>query len=390
MQKLKKALAAAIASSLCFTALPSMTAGYDNGLVLYYDFETEASAPSAIFDRSGNGNDATVLNQYGSLTVNDGTAVFSGPSYKDMGATLLLPDGTNAGITEFTYSAWINASGSTDGVRFFDFGNRSYTDITPTGLPTNAYNAIYLEYSPSSGRMRFQDRRIADVFDRNDPKSYVEAYLGDRPFNNDWAMLTVTYGREGSYYVPHIYINGVENKSFSSRYSAFTRSLKDLGDLSGYINGLYIGRNRWSEDGFDVGTNPDFTGKMDEIRLYNRTLSADEILSLYKDTRPGVKLDGEVISYTGDITSGASLAVTFRPELLRDYEADGSYTGIVAVYDGDTLAKVRTIGSSSGKFSTTIALPHVESLSLKIMLWKTDGIVPATAPVELSPAQATE
>lgn len=292
MSKLRKALATIVAAALCIAAMPSLAASYDNGLVLYYDFEADTVYPTVISDRSGNGNNATVLNQYGSLTVQDGTAVFSGPSYMDMGATLRLPDGMNAGITEFTYSAWIDATGSTDGVRFFDFGNRSYTDTVPNGTRTNAYNSIHLEYYPSSGRMRFQDRRIADVYNRNDPKSYVEAYLTDKPFNNGWAMLTVTYGREEGFYVPHIYINGVENKSFSALYTAFTRSLKDLGDLRGDANGLYIGRNRWSEDGFDVGTNPDFTGKMDEIRLYNRTLSADEILSLYRNTRPGTKTGG--------------------------------------------------------------------------------------------------
>lgn len=290
MRKLKIIPAAAAALALCISALPAMADSYDNGLVLYYDFETDAASPTAIADKSGNGNNATVLNQYGSLTVQDGAAVFSGPSYMDMGATLLLPDGVNAGITEFTYSAWIDATGSTDGVRFFDFGNRSYTDTVPGGtLRTNAYNSIHLEYYPSSGRMRFQDRRIADIYNRNDPKSYVEAYLSDKPFNSGWAMLTVTYGREEGFYVPHIYINGVENKDFSSLYTAFTRSLKDLGELIDDTNGLYIGRNRWSEDGFNVGTNPDFTGKMDEIRLYNRTLSADEILSLYRNTRPGTK-----------------------------------------------------------------------------------------------------
>ncbi|MCH5188364.1 MAG: LamG domain-containing protein [Oscillospiraceae bacterium] len=289
MSKLRKILATAVAAALCISSLPALAESYDNGLVLYYDFETDAVSPTTIADRSGNGNNATVLNQYGSLTVQNGAAVFSGPSYMDMGSTLLLPDGMNAGITEFTYSAWIDATGSTDGVRFFDFGNRSYTDTVPNGTRTNAYNSIHLEYYPSSGRMRFQDRRIADVYNRNDPKSYVEAYLSDKPFNNGWAMLTVTYGREEGFYVPHIYINGVENKSFSALYTAFTRSLRDLGDLRGDANGLYIGRNRWSEDAFDVGTNPDFTGKMDEIRLYNRTLSADEILSLYRNTRPGTK-----------------------------------------------------------------------------------------------------
>ena len=389
MRKLKKILAVAIALSLCFAALPSMAASKSNGLVLYYDFETEVAKPLAIFDRSGNGNDATILNQYGSITVNDGAAVFSGPSsyYSDMGATLRLPDRLNDGITEFTYSAWINAAGSKDGVRFFDFGNRSYTDITPTGIRTNAYNAIYLEYYPSTGRMRFQDRRIADVYDRNDPKSYVEAYLSDKPFNNGWAMLTVTYGREGSYYVPHIYINGVENKSFSPRYTEFTRSLTDLGDLSGDLNGLYIGRNRWSEDGFDLGTNPDFAGKMDEIRLYNRTLSAGEILSLYHNTRPGIKTGNEVITYAGDIVDGADTNFIFRPALLKDYKAGTSYTGIVAVYDGDTLANVKTIDSAAGIFSLNVTLAEIEGKSLKIMLWKTDGIAPACAPVELSPAQ---
>lgn len=375
MRKFRKLSAALFAAALCLSALPSAAADYGKGLILYYNFNTQEGSPETITDASGNNNDAAVLSEFGSITITDGAAVFSGPTSLDMGATLLLPDGLNDNITEFTYSAWINAVGSTDGVRFFDFGNRSYADAVPNGQRTNAYNSIHIEYYPSSGRMRFQDRRIADVYNRNDPKSYVEAYLADRPFNSGWALLTVTYGREEGFYVPHIYINGVENKDFSSKYTAFTRSLKDLGSLRGEANGLYIGRNRWSEDGFDVGTNPDFTGKMDEIRLYNRVLSASEVYDLYANTAPGMTTYASSAKKLLEVTS-ADLGGSFYSRAVTGAGITASLEIIGGPASGSISLRLTASNMTDGRHFANVILtdraPDGEALSVCVRRLRLD------------------
>ncbi len=286
MKKTVKAAAAALILWLGVRAVPALAADtYNDGLLLYYSFNDE-SVSDGLADVSGNGNDGQAMNDYGKLTVSGGALSFPGPGsyYSDMGAALRLPDGVNDGVTDFTYSAWIYARGSSDGVRFFDFGNRSYTDLTPFGQPTNAYNSFLFEYFPSTGRARFQDRRIAYVYNRDDPVSYVETYFRPYTFTDDWYMFTLTYKKEGVYYVPRLYVNGLPVRDFRSDYACFTRSLCDLGALKGEINGLYVGRNQWSEDGFDVGTNPDYTGMMDEVRLYDRALTDEEVKALYQAT----------------------------------------------------------------------------------------------------------
>ena len=117
------------------------------------------------------------------------------------------------------------------------------------------------------------------------------------------------------------------------------------------------------------------------------TVEGTELDAVAYITVVDTELPEEIITVTGDIFGGADATVTFRPELLDDYDAKASYTGIIALYDGDKLVMAKTIDSTSGIFSTTITLAESEGKSLKIMLWKTDGLVPVCKSVELSPAQ---
>ncbi len=300
------------------------------GLVVYYSFDNDSAEPDEIIDVSGNGNDATVLKNVqtvaisGSdsataevnniITVEDGVAIFPGYSQLQvsssqtrtfMGAALKMPNNVNSGIENFTYSAWIQADSgykyASELQRFFDFGNLS-----------NNYNSIFYRYTPATGDSRLQDRYVGSS--SNDAASYVGATLSDKPFNDAWAHLLVTYEKQaGGYYIPTIYINGEERAEYNKTIKTLTRSLKDLGTLTDDTNGLLIGRTIWAANNSNVTTNPDFCGKMDEIRLYDRVLTESEIQQLYAVYKPSdvaMELDEYRIPITEDVEVTRKAAAT--------------------------------------------------------------------------------
>ncbi len=315
------------------------------GLVLYYDFTADEGEPDKITDVSGNGRDGIVDNMSAiggtwggtitvesKITVRDGAAYFPGHKLGEdfglnhwdgkktyNGAAIKLPNGTNEGIVDFTYSAWIYADTSYryNGrmQRFFDFGKQD-------GSSTNS---IFFRYTASSGDSRFQDRRVASSTD--DASSLVSASLSDMPFNDKWGMLTITYRKtEAGYYEPKVYINGEERYEYEKNITTLTKSLFDLGVLDDSTNGLWIGRTQWNNT-----DNPDFCGKMDEIRLYNRALSAEEVMELYTKKKPSdMPIDYDELPKT-EITVSEDVTVSgkWSEENLKDnpdiMASDSSY-----------------------------------------------------------------
>lgn len=338
--KLKKILAVIAASAIAAAALPSAAitaSSYNDGLVVYYDFENDAEFPASITDKSGKGNAATVVNNSTKLTVKNGAAVFPAHSAGTAASTLRLPNGINSGITDFTYAAWVKSEGSDDYVRLFDFGNMANNDT---------YNSIFLRYSCTTGELFFQDRKIASAM--YDSGKYLRVTLsGDNDIYGKWHHVAVTYKKSGSCYIPIIYIDG-KAVSPSSPNTQFTRSLGDLGSLTTASNAMFIGRTVWGAADFAyMGSNPDFTGSMDEIRLYNRALSASEIYSLYSDTIHSNPVPGDIVLHYmlgGDeICESKSLSFdigeVFTP--TKKYTDIGALYTLVSVTDGE----MNSIGS---------------------------------------------
>ncbi|MCH5188617.1 MAG: hypothetical protein J1F63_09450, partial [Oscillospiraceae bacterium] len=74
-----------------------------------------------------------------------------------------------------------------------------------------------------------------------------------------------------------VYVNGEPVMSGDT----FTRSLRDMAPLTNEKYGMYLGRTMWQNT-----DNPDFKGLMDEVRIYNRAISEEEIRELYLTTDP--------------------------------------------------------------------------------------------------------
>jgi len=196
-------------------------------------------------DVTGNGNTGTLIN--GPMWTNgylDGSLGFDGiDDYVSVGTS-------NFGATsEITISFWIYATGSGTGYQTLIIRNRYF-------------NSFGVELSKTTGKFRSGLRTAAGV-----------SYLSSNsvlPLNS-WHHFAVTY-RSGQ---RAVYLDGVPNGS-----NILT------GDLAVSIYTTTIGSNGAGGQFFQ--------GRLDDVRIYNRSLSAVEILSLFNE--PSIKMKSSTSS----------------------------------------------------------------------------------------------
>ena len=205
--------------------------GITNGLVAWYPFDGNAN------DISGNKNHGTV---YGATLVSG----ISGQCYSF--------DGVDDYITTFTDNTVLNSSLSISAWVYPLSAGESYgriIDKTNNSTSATAGIMMYLNNSPYI---------IVSLNNIN-----LSSTASSVPYNT-WTHLCVTIDNSG---VAIIYINGIQNAS------------KTIG-LPSSINNVYP---------FTIGnranaTDRTFDGKIDDVRIYNRVLSAEEIKILYNLT----------------------------------------------------------------------------------------------------------
>lgn len=227
-----------------------------DGLVMYYDFESGISK-NTIEDVSGNGNTATSTS---GVTVADGYAYFNGI---DSAITLPTDYGTKL-PGNYSVSMWVkldkSIASSAAMYRFFDFGGDSYS-------------SQFLRYVPATGQLSFMDRGTAS----SGSDWALDTTLPG--IADTWKLVTLTYSFSSQGSNAMVYIDG--NIYTPSTGSALTRSIATVAGASS-ITG-YIGRTQWNN-----ADNPDYKGYIDDVRIYNRVLTYDEIRTLYTETRPTV------------------------------------------------------------------------------------------------------
>ena len=217
------------------------------GLVGYWTFD-EGNGSTAS-DQSGNGNAGT-WNGSGShwATGKVGSAgQFNGTNdYVGVAASVSIQ-----GISSYTVAAWINMA-----------------------LPGTNYNPIFCKESGVDVSDIVIDDSGSGVSDRitfshnngnGGTPSSGEAYTNPAIPANVWAHIAVTYSGG----TVSVFINGALLRTFTGVNSPLTNnSPVDIGRM------LYSGGYRHF-----------FSGKMDDMRLYNRALSAAEVTALYNATK---------------------------------------------------------------------------------------------------------
>jgi len=224
------------------------------GLIAYYTFDNTGA------DSSGNKNDGTVYDinsatdRFGNT---NGAYYFNGTS-----SYISVPDNQSLRLnnTDFTLNAWIK---------------------------TNAYGSLYAENILGKRLTGANNGWIFGILgDAVSPTGVIDFGPGGGAINsfgttvvtlNQWHMLTIVYTL--SKLQMDMYIDGAKIGTVTGSYNSGVFSSSSTGVISPKASEtalMYIGRDDPSQpEGYF------FNGSMDDIRMYSRAISKDQIQQLF-------------------------------------------------------------------------------------------------------------
>ena len=251
-------------------SLPSIT----SGLVGYWTFDGKDLIQNAT-DRSGQGNNGNLTN-FTSTTTIIGKV---GQALKFDGVSNFISSATTptTGIGSFTISAWIKTSST--GAR---------RDIIDYGRGASVNNSGVFFFVNSSNQIGFD---LTNVTGTNSNVTVTD---------NKWHHVLVT-NTSG---VVQIYIDAVASGASTS----MTPNIQAL-------NGFTIGRHLVNSANF-------FNGSIDDVRIYNRALSSQEVKLLYNQNQANT-----VAASVPSITSGLVGNWTFDGKDMLQNVTDRSGQG---------------------------------------------------------------
>ncbi len=227
-----------------------------NGLVGYWKMDESSwnSTSGEVLDYSGNAFNGTALPSGSAPTTANGKFGNAG-SFDGSNDYVTAPINI-LGYTEITYAAWIKSSSAPS---------------------SNKYNVITGNLGRSGIYIDTNGKANARAFDTNDHYAVGTSTVTD----GTWHLLVATYNRQQT--KTSIYVDGRLENSISFYPVILTSTTS------------YIGENpNTSVDVF-------YSGSMDELRLYNRTLSPAEVSQLYNYA------PGPVAYYDFEEGSGSSV-----------------------------------------------------------------------------------
>ena len=234
--------------------VPSNTGTLKDGLVGYWSFDGQDMAGSPQFtayDRSGNNNHAIAAKSHPTSVdrmprraigrIGQGLDYDKNLDYADIGNNSSINN-----LGPLTYSLWMYPRSS----------GQSASGIL-IGLSSNDnsffLNGSFLQFGVSYNTTSLVRRASANSYKLN-----------------EWNYVTLTWDGSSVASNVHIYVNGAETTYAFTRDGATTRN-----DDSATIKAL----------GNVNSASASFDGILDEVRIYNRVLSADEIKRLYNAGR---------------------------------------------------------------------------------------------------------
>jgi hypothetical protein len=231
----------------------SLTGDLTNGLIAYYGFNGNAN------DSSANGYNGSV---YGAMLSNDRYGIansaynFNGTGdYIDLGNQA----GFNFGYGSFTISAWVKpVSSPPDNEGYFI---SKYTAPSP-GYDPNPANPRTFGYGISAGT---DNRSYAFL-------SESQAVYGYSTLNDGgWHQIVASYNRTNNL---DIYVNG----NLISSGSIAAASILNQSNSESLIIGKLSDGSYWGPQYY--------TGSVDDVGIWNRALSSNEISQLYAIPEP--------------------------------------------------------------------------------------------------------
>ena len=263
------------------------------GLIAYYPFDGDAN------DYSGNEHHATPYNnyQYEDGLVGESIAVVGQGDSGSSGGHIMLPELDFGTSTSFTLNLWVKSLGLSisDGETYINFGVDVESD------------RLYIMQYPDHIGFVYHDASISIP--------YENSYTGN------WMMYSLTLDENGTL---KAYINGTLVGEESVTFNGINTSLAALG-------------RHWWSSGYSTSTR--FTGSFDEVRIYNRALSPEEVQMLYENnvieiTAMANPEEGGTVSGAGLYSHGDTCTLIATP--------NASYTFINWTENGETVSTETT------------------------------------------------
>lgn len=284
-----------------------LTTGYvaaqlQNGLVGHWSFDDGSGAEAV--DSSGNGNTATLVN---------------GPSWSAAGqiAGALSFDGVD------DYVAFASQAQSTISISAWVYAQPTPGNIFPRIIDMPGYVLFLAEPSnPSSNpaSLGFRSRRSDQDGEWDTPANSL-AY-------NSWNHVAVVYDSSSTSNNADLYINGVKQTISKITSPQGTQTANEGAGIIG---------NR-------IPLNRGWDGLIDELRVYNRALSAAEIVSLYDQGNSGPFNFSLANSMSLSATQGSSATNTITASLVSgspepvSLSASGLASGASASFSQNTCS----------------------------------------------------
>lgn len=220
--------------------------GTDTSLKGYWPFNGQDVIGTTAYDRSGTGSNGTLTNG----PIRAIGKVGQGLSFDGSNDYIGLGNPTNLQLTgSMTVSTWAKIQGTPDASDYIaisksDGGNTDYGWMFAAGTVDNGPLQSYFEVAINAS-------------------SVAQRYLATTLSTNTWYHIVGVY--DASAQTINIYLNGTLN--------------------NGTLNGTVPASQRNATTGARIGARPNgagvLNGTLDELRVYNRALSASEINGLY-------------------------------------------------------------------------------------------------------------
>jgi len=242
--------------------------GPTSGLVAYYPFNGNAN------DESGNGNNGTV---YGAaLTVDRLGNPSSAYSFDGVNDYIVAPDSDSLDLTTTgsvaptgTLAAWVNV---------------------PTGAKDDLTAAVAKMIHSSGGGVSYSLLNRLSGYDPGGVYGVYQAVLADAHDGSSSTSASYYHDiSDGTWHHLAFTWNGPEGRLYVDGQDATESSSSGTGAMVSSFD-LYIGRYYYVPDGRWYS----WDGSIDEVRIYNRALSADEIREISVIPAPGAIILGGI------------------------------------------------------------------------------------------------
>ena len=233
-----------------------------SGLVLNMHLDNiSANADTGVYaaDSSSYGNGGTISGAAWSASGYVGNSI----SFDGMNDYVAIPNSASlniAGTTPYSISLWVKGLGSKNNPTEENPDVETLLSKVPEGSCSGGYFFLYSNYEPKPSKMiRFGFNQGCYA------QSYIDSNKSDWE-SDKWYNIVGTWDGTTGTGSLRLYVNGGLDTSAAAQYPMIMQNTADL----------WMGA--WK-----TGPNAYFKGQIDEVRIYRRALSANEVRELYNN-----------------------------------------------------------------------------------------------------------